>query len=272
MRRWLIILGGLLIPAAVWAHSGAGQPYVIINGQYAPGNPAAALYLDMAQDIAPSVYQTGQEIRFNIDTNLITADAFRWHWDKDQTTDGTAATHIFTTDGTHTVTVQAKNNSDANFADLDTLEVSTAPTAGYKAPTAKIKVSQIGQDSAGQTVTLEAVSPSGSAAVKDYQWRFGDGVSANGQSVTHTYKGAQWIFYPKLRMVDANGIWSDLVIQLQASPKGVVGDDLPVTKGILAGSITRTASRSQLPWVAAGIGVILLSLLGWLARKQLRQS
>jgi hypothetical protein len=251
----------LFVPATAWAHAGSGQPYVLINGQYAPGNPVASIYQDMGQDVAPAVYVVNQPINFAMDTNVVSADAFRWIWDNQQTNDGSTVSHTFATVGTHIVKIQVKNMADSNFTDLSTLAVSVAPMAGYKLPSSKIKLTQLRQGSTGHTIRLEVLDPISSADIKSYQWKFGDGQTAQGQVVEHKYSGTEWIYYPALRLTDQNGLYNDIAVQLQGSAKGIAPVDMPSTPGILTVG-TAAPPQSRMIWFIVGaIGLLLISEL-----------
>lgn len=103
-----------------------------------------------------------------------------WRFDDGTTANGTTATHRFADDGTYRVVATARDDGNGTAAANVTIQVrNRAPTASvHRDPAEPV---------AGRPVrwTAEAADPDGTVA--SHRWSFGNGTSATGETVNHTF-------------------------------------------------------------------------------------
>jgi hypothetical protein len=213
----------------------------------------------LAQDIAPAPVKVGQPTTFGVDTKILVADGFRWVWPDGSVSEGSSSTYTFATPGSYVIKLQAKA-SQPTFSEIDTILVAAIPKDDYMMPAAKISVRQTAVNATSHTVQFDAeVAGDPSTSAKAIEWKFGDGEVATGKSVRHTYQGSEWIFYPKVRVIDGNGIYQDFSIQVQASKMAISASDIPGAAPAL-GTVSSDSGQSTSPlvWLLAGGGLVLL--------------
>lgn len=115
------------------------------------------------------------------------------------TTSSPSITHTYSGAGTYVATVTVTDDIGQTGSAARQLTVSSG------APTATISVSPTDPVS-GQAVSFRAINPTttGGATITSYEWDFGDGSSASGQSVSHAYATAN-SFQVRLTITDSNG-------------------------------------------------------------------
>lgn len=114
-----------------------------------------------------------------------TITGYSWSFGDGTTATGATATHVFTTAGTYTTELTV-TDSNGSTGSTTTPVVVTAAVANV-APKAVISASPI-SGSAPLTVTFNGSASSDSdGSIASYTWHFGDGSSASGKTVSHTY-------------------------------------------------------------------------------------
>lgn len=272
MKRLAIFVLFLMMPTNLLAHSGSGSPYALVDGQYAPGNPLFNLYLDLPQDIAPAVYTANKSISFAVDTNILKGEGFRWIWPDGSTSLGDKASYTFPRSGTYDVKLQVPGPGSVAYSEIDSIQVAVGPTPGYRRPTVKMRVEQAKSGTGYQLNFSAETTTDPSSSVRSVEWKFGDGTSQIGQSVSHKYEGSAWIFYPKARVTDANGVYTDVAIKLEAADGKVTPSNLPgAAEGLASGQPTNSESSPFLPLIVGIPAVLLVSLVAMRLRR-LRKS
>jgi PKD repeat protein len=131
---------------------------------------------------------------------------YRWSFGDGTTAAGQEVTHTFDAAGTYQVTLRVNDKDGGEATDTATVNVSAAPVP----PTADIEGPQAGQ--AGEELAFDASGSSDpDGQIARYEWDFGDGATATGQQVRHTYAQAGR-YTLTLRVTDNDG-QSDIATQ-----------------------------------------------------------
>lgn len=263
-------LGWLSTRSIVLAHSG-GNPYVLINGDYVKSNPLSGIQPNLAQDLAPANYTVGDSVDIAVDLNVFGAPGyqFRWLWgSKTDFSDGPKVDHTFDHPGTYLVTMQLRNAStDPSFTDTDTIGINVMPKPTYRVPTAQVQFQQTSQAKSGAKVKLSAVPATDpSTSIRDYQWTFADGESGQGQTVEHTYKsvGADFRIFPSLRITDGNGLYSDMLFEVDNNSGTLKALDAVSMPGVVTSSSQSRSSKVS-AWLVVAALITVLSLAALIA-------
>ncbi|MCG3176631.1 MAG: hypothetical protein MOGMAGMI_01589 [Candidatus Omnitrophica bacterium] len=147
---------------------------------------------------------------------------YRWDFGDGTTADGgSTASHVYTKGGDYTVTVFADNGTGSDCA---------VATASHRIRVNSRPIADAGENTAccvGQTVSFDgsrSADPEGDALT--YNWSFGDGATAEGAQVSHTYdKPGQYRVV--LTVKDASGsdcgLSSDsFVAVVNAKPEAII--------------------------------------------------
>jgi PKD repeat protein len=135
-----------------------------------------------------------------------TVDSYAWDFGDGATGTGKTATHMYTSDGTRTVTLVVTDDDGAQ-SDPVTQQVTvtnTKPTASFTTTAAGLKVSVDASASADSDGT-----------VASYAWDYGDGTTGTGKTASHTYTsaGSKTV---TLVVTDNNGAASDPLVKTVA--------------------------------------------------------
>ena len=149
---------------------------------------------------------TGQSVSFvgtGSDPNGL---SFTGHWDfgDGSGADGLSVTHTFAAAGTFTVSFTVTNSEGLTSAAAQRTVTVTAlqpPTATITSPLGDVSVT------AGQSVSFVGIGSDPNGLSFTGHWDFGDGVSANGLSVTHTFATAG-TFTVSFTVTDTQGLTS----------------------------------------------------------------
>jgi len=110
--------------------------------------------------------------------------SYAWNFGDGATANGQSVTHSYDSAGDYTVTLSVTDDDDASATASTMVSVSS----GNAVPDASFTVSPSTPEP-GESATLDAAEsadPDGS--ITSYEWAFGDGTTATGESVTHTYE------------------------------------------------------------------------------------
>ena len=112
--------------------------------------------------------------------------SYEWAFGDGATTAGPTPAHAYDSPGTYTATLTVADA--AGNTDTDAVTVFVRPTPDTTPPTAEAGPNVT--VSVGDSVTLDASGSTDDQGLLGYQWTLGDGSSATGQTVTHTYDSA----------------------------------------------------------------------------------
>jgi PKD repeat protein len=119
--------------------------------------------------------------------------AFAWHWDFGDGTQGLgyALTHTYAAPGTYIIHVKVTNSTSQNIAtlsDFDSAQITVGTQSLAQPPTAEAS-SSARYVQVMHPVTYAVTSSHASDGSKlTYTWNFGDGTTATGAKVMHTFK------------------------------------------------------------------------------------
>ena len=168
---------------------------------------------------------------------------YRWEFGDGQAADGRVAQHVYILGGTYTATVTATDEHGATGTAV--VQVVVGNPAGNQAPTV-----QIAADPPSGTAPLQVrfssagSDPDGDALM--YVWEFGDGGSAGGPSVTHTYT-QPGTYIAKVTVTDAHGATGSasmsVVVSAPAAPRTVAGMGRQVAGAVESVRVPKSVAR-----------------------------
>ncbi len=166
----------------------------------------------------PSSYtpRVGQTVSFNGSASSDpdgTISTYRWVWG-DGTPDGSgvAPTHVFTTQGVHSVGLYVTDSGGQTAA------VGHGITVGDELPTATYTPSTYAPH-VGQTVTFNATASSDpDGTISSYSWVWGDGTpNGSGATATHAF-ATQGVRHPLLTVTDSSGLTAQAAHTITVGP------------------------------------------------------
>lgn len=224
----------------------SGPPYLMVEGQYALGNPilsyAEPTTLALGADVASSSgYLVGDALTFNVDLELfpnpyespsgssddhsdLPQPQFRWDFgDGSVPAAGTRVSHAYSAPGTYIVDLEVQYpEKQTEFESVNTVQVDILPSAGYER--AKTKIIVNGSSVENPSRDIISVQPGrrvsfsaetiGTSPVS-YAWDFGNGSGANGSTVTTRYARDDYFPVVLLRATDEHGLWTDTYALLE---------------------------------------------------------
>ncbi len=166
----------------------------------------------------PDTLDTGTSVTFAATVNEEAADRpldYQWdQWDfgDGATATGRTATHAYDRPGRYVVSFSARNR--AGTAEASTAVVAEPPPEPPQIATARAAPEPA---AAGAAVQFSAAATGGNPIA--YEWRFGDGASAEAASPTHTYE-APGTYTARLRVSNPDGDDTRTVTVRVARPAG----------------------------------------------------
>ena len=171
-------------PSKAWSSS--GRYTVVLTVSNEQGADSATIVVEVVDELRPPVVvvgasselvEVGEPVVFSAVSTTDPA-LFSWEFGDGDTSSGDSVTHVFTVEGTHTVAVLAANDAGTSTAQIQVTVVpaTVVPLAHIGALPAIIEV--------GDVVTLNSLSTNGPDTE---EWSFGDGQTAIGTTVTHTW-------------------------------------------------------------------------------------
>lgn len=231
----ILILLLLLFPQTVSAHLPGQPPFFKINGIYsALYDVPTVSYADfkLPQDKPPALYLVNEDIQFEIDMNalpvppeVVAISTFNWDFgDGTSIKTGMSNTHRYTKPGSYFLEITARTKDAPQPQLIQSTLINIVPSSDYKLPEAKILVNGKGTTDPllddvkitfGQDFSLDASgTKEGSGKIVRYIWDLGNGKSQEGKTVTYRYGSEQYAFFPVLRVIDENNLFSDTFIQI----------------------------------------------------------
>jgi PKD repeat protein len=151
----------------------------------------------------PSTVQQGTGVTFDGSgsQSLSPIVDYQWNFGDGTIVSGSSVSHVYNKPGNFDVslTVVAQNGlrgSARQQIRVDDVTIAAKPVAVINAPTSGQLGQQINFDASGSTAAGQIVS---------YAWNFGDGDSANGVNIPHTYQKGPGIYNVTLTVTDDQG-------------------------------------------------------------------
>ena len=163
----------------------------------------------------PDTLDTGTSVTFAATVNEEAADRpldYQWDFGDGATATGRTATHAYDRPGRYVVSVSARNR--AGTAEASTAVVAEPPPEPPHIATARAAPEPA---AAGAAVQFSAAATGGNPIA--YEWRFGDGASAEAASPTHTYD-TPGTYTARLRVSNPDGDDTRTVTVRVARPAG----------------------------------------------------
>lgn len=158
----------------------------------------AAITVDSIEGPAPL------QVVFDASTSTGNISTYEWSFGDGDTATGTPVNHTFTSQGNYTATLKITDNKGNIDQETITI-VATGSPSPNNAPVAVLS-SSVGVGKAPLLVTFDAGGSSDSdGTIISFQWDMGDGSTATGAQVTHTYTVAG-TYNPTLTVTDDGGL------------------------------------------------------------------
>ncbi|MBU3928938.1 MAG: PKD domain-containing protein, partial [Bacteroidetes bacterium] len=182
----------------------------------------------------------GNSIQF---TGASTTNITNWNWNFGDlsTGSGQVVNHTYASPGHYDVTLIAINSNNCNDTVSTHLFVSDVPLADFT-------VAPNDTSCMGELINLDAT---GTSDIVDWQWQFGNGVTATGQYITYAYPGAG-VFEINSIYTNSNGC-ADTATHTQTV----------VDMSALAFTLTPSPSCQNFPVDFNGIGVADFTSWNW---------
>lgn len=140
-----------------------------------------------------------------------TSLTYRWDFGDGTTGYGAVTGHTYNQPGTYTARLSVTDKDGAQTSDTATVQVS----ATNRAPVAVISGPTSGKT--GQTLNFNGSSSSDSdGTITSYAWNFGDGTTANGVNVSHSFNRAG-TYQVTLTVLDNGGLSGSATVTVQIS-------------------------------------------------------
>jgi PKD repeat protein len=113
----------------------------------------------------------------------VTITSYSWDFGDGGTATGLTPTHTYSAYGTYTVTLTITNSVGQSSSVSQHIGVHALPLGSFSfSPTPPVVGSSVGFDATGSS------DPEPGATISGYSWDFGDGSTATGSNVSHTYQ------------------------------------------------------------------------------------
>lgn len=157
-----------------------------------------------AFNYSPTSPDTGGTVQFDAspssdDDGWITS--YQWDFGDGTNASGKQVSHSYADNGNYDVTLEVTDNDNVGNQETRTVSVSN------RAPNVSISLNTPTPVRGGISIEFDgsgSSDPDGSIASSDFQWDFGDGTTASGPTVTHTYDMAS-TYTVSLTVTDDDG-------------------------------------------------------------------
>lgn len=195
----------------------------------------------------PTAPKAGETVSFDSASSTGAPSSFTWDFGGGVTKSGAQVTHVFAAEGTYTVRLEVGKPGNCPLG-LCVASIAKQVTVGAGGPPALVSafnlsgadcVSEFGVDvctaEAGKPITFTDASRGG-AGVTSWTWSFGDGATATGATVTHTFTRSG--LFPVSLTV------SDGTRTANSSRNVIVNGGAPVTEALVLPWIAKTVDGS----------------------------
>lgn len=233
---WFLIAFLFLFPQTVSAHSEGLVPFFKMNDELPKEYPLmveniSPQTIDIPQDIAPQTYLANEPIDFLIDTQLLKQVypeetlqklTYQWEFGDGAKAEGVVNTHEYKSIGTYTLRIYAAFSETGVAPQLiQSTQVHIVPTKDYKLPNPQIRIKRVPITDGAASLNMQrpvnfeaSFAEKPQAEIVSYQWDFGDGQKATGESVVYEYGETVIAATPVLRVTDKNGFVADTFVLL----------------------------------------------------------
>lgn len=216
---WGSALGWWNIPFANSLSIGTVNATPWLTSPAPGGDCVGGLSLPVAEfTLNPTEGEAPLPVDFDASTSSVQAPrtiaSYSWNFGDGNTASGVTAAHTYTTPGQYTVTLTVTDSVGLTSESSNTVTV-VAPKA---APTAAA-VATPSTGPAPLAVTLDASGSSDSdGTIVSYSWDLGDGGSASGAVVNHTYS-TPGTYVATVTVTDNHGLTDTAQVAINVSPK-----------------------------------------------------
>ncbi len=274
------------------AHVGGGPPFLVIDGVYCQTNP---YYfndpsINIPQDYTRHTYLVNKPISLYVDTNqllvppsIANTSTFRWTMAENTTKHeyGQKLQYTYTTPGSYIITLEVRAPGQTEYTIIDTVQLDVLPNVQYKLPHATMTVATNHLQSFKPILFQSTYTVDPSTKLASVIWGFGDGTTAKGNAVFHTYKtnqyNATYETYPVIfRVKDKNNFsgYAGVIVLIDKNTLHFVNNlgkenPIPVSDTIPVSKAQKTQNKKPdflLPLIIGGgiivaIVVIILGIL-----------
>ncbi len=248
-RRWFRLAGAtaalsLLVAVSLSAPAAAhlpGQPsFLRINGSfvdYYPVKQPKTGFIGIPQSTDINRHMPGEALEFGIDRKLLAVSnndandmTFQWDFGDGGTATGLTAKHTYQEAGAYMLRIHGTVEGKRRL--IESSAIFILPSEDFQRPRVFVSVDgrEVSNDTeaismpAGQQVRLSARLAPDTARAGEFRWDFGDGATATGQTVTHTFKEDYRNAYATVHVnVDDGRYFADNSAQLVNPDGGVSG-------------------------------------------------
>lgn len=163
----------------------------------------------------PTSGQVGQELRFSARNSAATPGAqivrYEWVFGDGAVSNQAEVVKVYSNTGVFNVTLTVSDNTGLSGQTTQQVTISPQP----QPPVAVINAPA--QAVAGQPVSFNGSQSTGQSPIVRYQWSFGDGSTADGANVQHTF-ASQGVYAVQLTVVDSASLNGSTSVQIQINP------------------------------------------------------
>jgi PKD repeat protein len=175
--------------------------------------------------VTPSVTSGCGPLTVNFTNATTGATGYTWNFgDGSPTSSATSPSHVYTSNGTYTVTLTATNASgcSATYTGTNLINVANGPTASFSNATPSVCL--------GDTIRFNNLSTANGTPISGYSWDFDDGTPASSQtSPSHLYTSPGTYV---VTLTTTAGVCSDdTTINVVVNPAPVAAFTAPTTSG-----------------------------------------
>ena len=163
----------------------------------------------------PASGQVGQELRFSARNSTAAPGTqivrYEWVFGDGAVSDQAEVVKVYSNPGVFNVTLTVFANTGLSSQATQQVTISPQPQPPV------VVINAPAQATAGQPVSFDGGQSTGQSPIVSYQWRFGDGGTADGVRVQHTY-AAPGVFSVQLTVGDSAGLSGSTSLQIQINP------------------------------------------------------
>jgi serine protease len=194
----------------------------------------------------PSSYTpcVGRSIRFDASESTDTdgsIEGYDWAFGDDSGASGEVVTHAYEDHGEFEVTLTVTDDDGQTNTATKTVEINAFPEPTIEASTT--------EPAPGETVTFEAGGGDPNGSITDYQWAFGDGSEASGQTAEHAYD-SPGTYGVRLQVADddraSTAVYLDVTVTGEDGNEEGGGDDEVELHGGCGERLDRTVIEGSL--------------------------